>query len=253
MSVNIYGMKDSANFTIVRKSTGKPILRVDYAVSSENNWSTEQIFAMNKSTRQIRWDYNKQSTVKASMEIFDLKWLSLLTGSDFVTGATNILATELLTVNGSNQVTLAATPVSGSLTIFTVQADNLTHIDEQTLGVPATTQNTYSITGTAVTFNATSCPSGTVVRVYYLKASAVTASTMTISSNVFPYNVELYLDAMIKDINGDDKFMQVYYPNAKAKGNFTLTMSANAITKLDIEFDILKDSDTDTMGTCTIL
>lgn len=254
MAINIYGIKDAANVIVIKKSTSKPIIRADYATTSENTWTSEQVYAMSKNTKAIRWDHTKESTIKMSMEIFDLKWLSMLSGSDFVTGSTNILVSEILTVGASNTANLSATPVTGSLSLFKLDSDNLTHLNEQTLGEPSTTQDTYSVANViGLTFNATSCPDTTKVVAYYLKASAVTSKKMTILSTAFPYSVELYLDTMIRDTDGNDSYVQLHYPNCKARGNFNISLSAKDITKLDVEFDIFKESTSDTMATYTII
>lgn len=253
MANNIFGAKDSANFTIKKKSDGKVFLFADYATTSTNEWTSDSVYALSKSTRAIRWDSNKQSTLKATLEIFDLKWLSMLTGSEFVTGATNILAREVLTSSATNTITLTDTPKTGSLQVFLLESDKLTNGEEQILGTPASTINTYSITDKVITLNATSAPEGTGLVVYYIKDSEATAKVMHIEANKFPFAVEIYADTMIRDTDQQDKFVQLHYLNAKAKGNFTLTMSANDITKLEIEFDLFKDSTSEDMATYTIL
>lgn len=222
---NIHGIKDSANFTIIKKGAGmgKPLIYADYSTQSSNEWSADSVYAMSKSTRAIRWDYNKQSTLKATLEVFDLKWLSLLTGSDFVSGVTSTLKRDVLEVNATNKVTLKATPKTGSLSIFLLDTDNLSHLTEQTLGTPATNVNEYSVaTGTEITFNATTAPEKTKVVCYYLADTTATAQKMVIKANAFPFNVEVYSDTMIRDTDGLDKFVQLHYLNCKAKGNFTI-------------------------------
>ena len=100
--MSIYGIKDSANFTLKYKSganKGKVFLYSDYATVATNEWTSEQVYAKSKSVNAIRWDFGRASTLKADMEIFDLKWIALLAGSDFVTGAKDILKREVLNEN----------------------------------------------------------------------------------------------------------------------------------------------------------
>jgi hypothetical protein len=252
---NIYGIRDAANVEVIRKSDGKPYIYSDYATEVANDWKHDSVYAMSKSTKAIRWDYNKESTLKLTLEVFDLKWLTMLTGSEFVKGVTDIRIREVLTVGETSTgvASLSKTPKTGTLVMYTLDSDNISHVTELTAGTPATTENTYNITSLAVTFNTASCPDGTKVVAYYLADSEATAQTMAIKSNTFSFPVEIYMDSMIRDTDGLDKFVKMHYLNARGKGNFTLTFSANAITKLEIEFDLLKDSSSDDMATYTII
>ena len=250
---NIYGIADSANILIRKKSDLKPFLFADYATQSVNEWKNSSIYAMSKSVRAIRFDYGKESTLKMSLEIFDLKWIAMLSGSDFVTGVTSTLQREVLTSSVTNTITITGTPKVGSLSIFTLDTDNITHLKEQIVGLPATTVDTYSILANVATLNATTAPSGAQLVAYYMQDSAVTSQTLEIKANAFPYAVDIFCDTKIRDTDGIDKYVQVHYLNARPAGNFTLNMSATSITKFEITFDLLKDSKSDDMATYTIL
>jgi len=251
--INIFAIKDSANISIKKKSDGKPYLFSNYATQSVNEWSADRVFAMSKSTRAVAFDSNKQSTLTITCEIFEMKWLAMLAGQDFVTGATSVFKREVLTVDASNKASIAETPLANSITVFKLESDNLSHGAEQTLGTPATTVNTYSISAKEFTFNATSCPQGTKVVVYYAYTSGVTSQKLTFSSVKFPENFIVVSDTMIRDLDGIDKYVQLTYLNCKPQPNFTLTFSANDIATLEITFDVLKDSSSNDMATYTII
>jgi hypothetical protein len=253
MSNNIFGIKDAANFTVRKKSDGKVFLFSDYATVATNEWKADTIYALSKSTKAIRWDYNKESTLKATLEIFDMKWISMMAGSEFVTGATNVLQRKVLTVSATNTITLTDTPITGSLLVYKLEADGLSNGEEQTVGTPTSSPNTYSIADKIITLNTTSCPQNTSMVVYYLKTSETTAKTLTIAASQFPFSVDIFADTMIRDTDGNDKYVQIHYLNAKAQANFTITMSASEITKLEVTFDLFKDSASDAMATYTIL
>lgn len=253
MSINIFAIKDSANLTMKSKSTGKPVIYADYATQSVNEWSSDRVYAMSKSTRAVAFDSNKQSTLAVSMEIFDLKWLAILNGQDFVTGATSVFKRDVITVDATNKASIVETPLASSMTVFKLESDMLTHGVEQTLGTPGTTVNTYSITAKELTFNATSCPVGTKIVVYYAYTSGVTSQKLSFSSVKFPENYSIVSDTMIRDLDGVDKFVQLTYLNVKPQPNFTLTLSATDIATLEITFDVLKDSTSDDMATFTII
>lgn len=252
MAINIFGIKDAANLTIKNKTDKKIFLYADYATATTNEWTSENVYAKSKNVNAIRWDYGKTGSLKLSFEIFDLKFLSMLAGSDFVTGATDISVREVFTVSTGNKITLGSTPKTGSLLIYTLDEDGLTNIKEQVLGTPASTQDTYSISSLEVTLNATSCPVGSKVVAYYIKTSTATAKTLTVNADKFSKNFEIVADTLIRATDGDDQFVQITYLNAKPKSNWSITMSASDITTLEIEFDLLKDSSSSDMATYKI-
>ncbi|BAE47855.1 hypothetical protein IRP62_11930 (plasmid) [Clostridium botulinum] len=252
---NIHGIKDSANITILEKVSKKPFLYADYATSVSNNWKTSQVYAKSKSTKAIRWDFGKESTLKMHLEIFDMRFISMLAGSEFKKGKQNLFKREVLVADNKNSITLSHEAKVGSLSVHLLQEDGLTNGDEIKLGDNSSSGNYKVDTSESkkLLLNTTQCPEGTKIVVYYMTNTEETAQTMTISADKFPKAYTIYMDTMIRDTDQQDKFVQVHYLNVKPKGNFTLTMSASDITKLEIEFDVLKDSGSEDMMTYTII
>jgi len=252
--MNIYGIKDSANFFVKYKSgdkKGKTFIYSNYATVSTNDWSSEQVYAKSKNVNAIRWDYNRQSTLKVDMEIFDLRWISMLFGTEFVEGDIDILKREVLTVT-DGKATIAGTPVASSLEVYKLDDDGITHIDELTLATEATpVAGQYAIAEKVITVDSTDFPNDSQIVVFYLTKKSG-AKTLTISGDKFPQNFEIYADTLIRDTNGVDEFVNIHYLNVKAKSQFTLTMDSANITTLSIEFDVLKDSGSEDMATYTI-
>lgn len=265
--MNIYGIKDSANFFVKYKSganKGKTFIYSNYATVATNDWTSEQVYAKSKNVNAIRWDYNRQSTLKVDMEIFDLKWISMIFGSEFVGGDTDILKREILTVStttgegGTAKAVLSGTPIANSLEVYKLDDDGISHIDELTLSTADTlTAGQYKSTTsgtdskTELTLNATEFTDGSKIVVFYLEKKTG-SKTLTISTDKFPQNYEIYADTLIRDTNGDDEFVNIHYLNVKPKSQFTLTMDAGNITTLSVEFDVLKDSGSEDMATYTI-
>ena len=246
--MSIYGIKDSANFTLKYKSganKGKVFLYSDYATVATNEWSSEQVYAKSKSVNAIRWDFGRASTLKADMEIFDLKWIALLAGSDFVTGAKDILKREVLTLGSDKTASLAGTVKTGSLTVYKLDEDGLSNGDELKTGDNAG----YTIAEKKITV--TGGAEGDKIVAYYLE-NQTSAQTLTISADKYPENFEIFADTTIRDTDGKDKFVQVNYLNVKPKSQFTLTFDASNITTISAEFDVLKDTGSSDMATYTI-
>lgn len=244
--MNIYGIKDSANLTIKHKSganKGKVFLYSDYATVSTNEWTSEQVYAKSKSVNAIRWDYGRASTLKIDMEIFDLKWIAMPFGTDFVSGSKDILKREVLTLNESKKASIAGTAVTGSLSVYKLDDDGLTNLDELTL------TDGYTISDKEITV--TSGKSGDQIAVFYLE-SKTEVRTLTINADKYPENFEIYGDTEIKGTDDSVQFVQIHYLNVKPKSQFTLTLDASNVATISAEFDILKDSGSSDMATYSI-
>lgn len=238
-----YAISDSANLTLKNKATGNIELYTPYANKTSLEFSSDQVYANAKGSRAVRFDYNKQGTMNAEFEVFDLRWLSILLGGSWKTGADTQWVREVLTINASNTADLTDEPTVGSLALFTLETDLLAHKTEQTVGTPATNEDEYSIATKTVTFNATSCPENTKVVAYYYKASTATTEVFEIKTVDFPVAYEIIGQTMMtrKD-NGVTEYIEFNCPNAKPQGAATVTMEAGGVTTLSAVFDLFGDA-----------
>lgn len=244
--MSIYGIKDSANFTIKYKSgtnKGKIFAYADYATTTTNEWSSDQVYARSKDVNAIRWDYNKNSTLAVDMEIFDLRWIAMLAGTDIVKGSKDILKREVLTLDATKKASIKGTPVTGSLSVFKLEDDGLTNGDELTVDTG------YTISAKEITV--TNGTEGDRIVAFYMETVADTKS-FTIEANKFPENFEIFADTMIRKTDGEDEFVQIHYLNVKPQSAFTITMDASAITTLSVTFDVLKDTASSDMAEYTV-
>jgi len=236
----LYGIKDAANIQVISNATGKPVLYCDYAKTSSIDFTSDSVYAMNKSTKAIRWDKNREGTFKTEMEIFETKWLSILFGTTMNTGIMPIAKREVLDVEaGGTGASLAASPKVGSLAIFKLDVDGISHDAEQTVGTP-TAPDVYSITDLDLTFNATTFAAAGKVAVYYMLDSSVTS--FTVDNVSFPDGYKIYADSAIRGTDQVDKFVQYQLLNLKPKSNVSLTMDADNVAKLSVEWDVMSDS-----------
>lgn len=235
-----YGIKEVLNFSVIDFATKKPILYADYATVSSNENSAERLDLRGGqgNFKIMSFDHTKDSMLNVTMPLVDLKLLALLTGSDSVVGASDVFKREILTVSASNTVTLASTPVSGTLYMFDLSGDR-DNGTEITVGTPATTPNTYSISGAIVTLNATSHVAGEQVVAFYQYAAPATSTKITIKANKFPKAVEIYGDGLWRNQEDElDYIVKVHALKARPQANFTFTMSASDATTLEITFDL---------------
>ena len=138
--------------------------------------------------------------------------------------------------SASNKITLAETPVAGTLKIYKLVADRDYGV-EQTVGTPVSVENTYTINA-KVTLNATTAPSGAGFIVYYDHTTA-TANQIKIKADAFPSYVRITGEGLWRDqVSGTDKAVIFDVKKAKVKPNATLTMAADSATTLELEFDL---------------
>lgn len=237
----LYGIKDCANLTLRDKATGLVDLFSDYANVSTNEWTAERVYANSKGTRSIAWDYDRQGTLAVEMEVFDLKWLALVAGSDIVEGEANIAKREIVRVGASKKATLTGSPVEGSVQLVKVGKDEIEHIGDPLAEVEASPiANQFMVAGNEITF-ATDAIEGEAYAVYFLVLDSQ-AKTIEIRADKFPKSFEIIADALIREKDsGKDEFIQIHYPNARPQSNFTVTMSATEPTNLSVTFDLFPD------------
>lgn len=168
----------------------------------------------------------------------DLKFIATLTGRELTVGTQNVPARQVLYVNASNQITLAATPVS-DLKIYILTGDKDVGT-EQILGNPATTQNTYSISNATVTLNSTSCPysstlaSNTKLVATYKYAAGALTKKMTFSADRFAPYLRVVGTGIVTDATEGREYPTKFeIIKAKPKNDFTITMMSTEATKLD--------------------
>lgn len=241
----LYGIKDCANLTLMDLATGKPVLFADYANVSTNEWTSERVYANSKGTRSIAWDYDRQGTLAVEMEVFDLKWLAVVAGSEFKTGEANVAKREIVKVGADKMATLGGSPVANSIQVVPVGADEVEHISEpleEVTGATAVATGQFKATGNELTF-ASDAVEGTAFAVYYLVLDSQVKS-MTISADKFPKAFKVIADALIREKEtGTDEFVQIEYFNARPQSNFTITMSATEPTNLQVTFDLFPNKD----------
>lgn len=110
--------------------------------------------------------------------------------------------------------------------------DKLTHVAEQKIGTPATTENTYSISGSTLSFNTSTFAEDGYVACYYFVDQV--AKSFVIDNVSFPGGYRIYGDTALKGTDQADNFVQFKLHNVKPQSNATLTMDVDNICTLEI-------------------
>jgi hypothetical protein len=193
--------------------------------------------------------------MKFSMPLVDLGFLSQLTGQDMLTGAVNVPKRQILTASAGNTVTLASTPVSGTLKVYLLDGSYGTVLGRdygvtQTAGTPASTVNTYSVANsTVLTLNATTAPENTKIICEYDYAAPATTRTITFRADRFVGYFALDGFGLVTDqVTGAQRDVIFNIRKAKPKNDFTITMKSDAATVLEMDFDLYTTDELDSEG-----
>lgn len=152
---------------------------------------------------------------------------------------------EVLDVQaGGAGAELTNVPKAGSLVIFILDSDSISHGAEQTAGA-ASAENKFSIADKALTFNATTFATAGKVVCYYLLDG--THNNFTVDNVSFPGGYKIYASSAIRGTDQKDVYVQYQLLNVKPKSNVSFTMDSDNVCKLSIEWDILADSTGDMM------
>ena len=246
----LYALKDCANLRVENAESKKVDLFVNYAKTTSLEFTSEQVFAMNKNVKAVRFDSNREGKFVTTMEVFPMDIIPMLFGTKFDNKTVPWAKREVLKVTGGT-ATLEGTPKTGSLQVFKVMEDDkLTHIAEQTVGT-TTTANKYAIAEKTLTFNTTETftEDGYVACYYFVDQ---TAKTFTVDNVSFPGGYVIYGDTALKGTDQADNFVQFKLHNCKPQSNASLTMDVDNICTLEITWDVMGDSEGNMMTWSTI-
>lgn len=235
-----FGIKEVYNLTIVDFATNKPFIYVDYAEATTNENTAERtpLRGGQGYYKLMDFDHSRDSNLKLTVPLVDVKLLAMLAGDDLAEGAADVFKREELVVadnSGSFEITLTETPIAGTVVVNKLEGLR-DYGDEVT--VSSVTGKTVTLTGVA---------DGDKVVVFY-QYSAPTAKKFSVKANKFPKAVKIFGDGLWMDQETETaKAVKMTVHKAKPQGNFTLTTSGSDATKLELTFDMypVKDADGD--------
>lgn len=254
----LFGIKDSSNVTVQSNATKKQVLYANYANKTDISFSASPIYALKKGVKSISWDSQREGTLAMSMQVFDLKWIALLMGTEFKAGTSADRISERKVLEIANATaSFTGEFVAGSMNVFALDEDGITQTTEfeSTSSTPAAGQYKVVTTGTGATATSTlTFASGTTgkVVVYVLKAAAATNKKFVVEVDKYPSGYTLFMDTTIKGNDGVEEMVQIMLPNVKPQSNMTLTFDAENVCTLDITWDILADTNNEMLHFTTL-
>lgn len=234
--MSLYGIKDSANLTLFSKKTGKPVLYADYCNQTSLNMTADTVYAMKKTARAISWDTAKEGTLTMEMQVFDLRWIALLMGSldldDPATAPQTLdwARREVLTITTAGSATLKDAPKANSLTLYKLMPDGIT------LGAEVeATANDKALTIADAKVGDKYCA-------FYL-TPVENSRKFTVYGDKYPQGYRVVFDTQIRDTDQQDHFVQFEFFNLRPKAQIELTMSAEDVCTLSVEWDVLVNNE----------
>lgn len=226
-------------FTFSASGYGDLLFTVDYAAESTLSTTAQRLDLRGGQGyfKLVSIDYQKDCSFTSKLPLVDITALATKLGKSITTGATTANKKVILTADGSNTITLPDTPLTGTLKIYKLLFERDLGT-EQTLGTPATTVDTYSISTATVTLNATTAPQGTKFLCTYEYTSGTAAQNIRITATDFPSFITVTGRGIVND-DQEGKLIPVSFKihKAKVKPAFDLTMSSSKATELDFSLD----------------
>jgi len=230
------GIKEVLNMDIRDYSTNASKFYADYASNTSIESTAERLDLRGGqgNYKLLSFDHTKDMMMRCELPLVDLEFIAYLTGKPIEDITAIIPTRQVLTVDGSNQVTLlSATPTNVKIYVKSNSRDNGT---ELTAGTPATETDEYSISGDTITVHSSLSGSDIIVNYDYPRADT---RHIEFSADQFPGYVVINGYGIVTDqVDGNNYPVIFKALKAKPKNNWSITMSATEATVLNIEFDL---------------
>jgi len=252
MSINPqkFGSKEVADVTFYEILTNKPVLIFDSLKMVNQEHSGDTVFARGGkgNPKLIGWDYNREITFNMQDALLSQKSMSLLAGTEVVTGA-DITVTEQLPVidtAGSLSVVLSKMPATVTPTILYMYAD--LDAGEEVIGdstdVGFSGDVDYTVTSSDnevdLTDSSSNIAEGDIIVVTYTYPST-TATKVVFNSDDYPGTYKIVGDSVIRNTSGVDVAYQTVVHKAKLLPGFTMEIAAEGDPSVfDFSIDIMK-------------
>ena len=228
--------REVCNVHLYKYTDNSPFMYIDYANIStqEHKATTNYAYAGQGHARAVQFVGSPEDTMKLTSQVITPEFISLLSGSDIVSGA-NLFHRELITsVTADTTTTITfpvdKTPVASTVYIYPSGSDCVSSAKvEGTLA-----SNVFTFTTPATEDSSYIC--------YWQSIAAETNQTIRFLSNKFPQDLTLVGDTVWKSRTGVLVPAQVHAYHAVPQPNFTMTMQSSGDPgNFEITFDLLEN------------
>lgn len=230
-----FAIKDAANVTFYNKATNEPIFYTPDLNSFNISFTGDTVFAKAKGSNKIGFDGALEGKIDMESEVIGFDQLAVILSSTVVKDTARVGRRKVLKSDGSKKVTLQGIiPVTGSISVFSLEADKKSHKEKLTITSSTVTSNT-EITITTSGFNA-----GDEVAVYYL-VDVPNCKKITVKNESTAPNYTIYGDAYAKDENGVNQVLALKLGNCKVERSIELSFTAENPSTFKTSCTILPD------------
>ncbi len=222
--------REVCDLIFVDYATKKPFLNLDFANVTTTELTGESVFAYGGKGHPKRMSFSGErgGTITIETQIQTVKLWQLITGGEATKSAKFVTRIEAVTDDTGTEVTLADTPVPGSVAVYAHGDDCGTELACTTAGKTVTL--TTPLSGNAK------------VIVYYMKEVTGGVERINLKSTSFPKNFIVYGDTVMK--TEDDALLPYKLTAYKVapQSNLSLSFSNNGDPgSITITADLLAD------------
>ena len=224
--------REVCDLIFVDYSTKKPFLNLDFANVSTTEITGESVFAYGGKghPKRIAFSGERGGTLTIETQIQTVKLWQLITGGEVSKTAKFVVRTELAVGTDGTTITLAETPVAGTVVVYKADDDCGDELK-------------CTVADAAITLT-TALTEGDKVVVYYMKEVTDKVQRINIKSTSFPKNFIVYGDTIMKTEDDEVLPMKLTCYKCAPQSNMSISFSNNGDpTSLSISCDLLCDQD----------
>lgn len=224
--------REVCDLIFVDYATKKPFLNLDFANVSTTELTGESVFAYGGKghPKCVQFSGERGGTITIETQIQTVKLWQLITGGEVSSSARFVTRTEAAVDDAGTGITLADTPVAGSVVVYAANDD-------------CGTELACTVADTAVTLTE-ALAGGEKVIVYYMKEVTAGVQRINIKSTTFPKNFIVYGDTVMK--TEDDEVLPYKLTAYKVapQSNLSLSFSNSGDPgTITITCDLMADGD----------
>lgn len=224
--------REVCDLIFVDYATKKPFLNLDFANVSTTELTGESVFAYGGKghPKRVQFSGERGGTITIETQVQSVKLWQLITGGEVSKSAKFVTRTEAVVNEAGTEITLAETPVAGSVVVYAADDDCGTEL-------ACTSADKVVTLSTALS-------GGAKVIVYYMKEMSEGVQRINIKSTSFPKNFTVYGDTVMKTENDEVLPYRIVAAKCAPQSNMSLSFSNSGDpSTLTITCDLLADAD----------
>lgn len=235
-----YGVKNCAKLAFYKKSDNSLFAYFPFGNSMKIGVTGDKVEATANGSTIVTWQANRKSTCQIESQTISPRLLTIILGATNTTEASGTIAQFETGVIGTSSpnFTLAATPSTGTLSLFITESDGATVKTELTAIDSNPSDIQYSISGKVITVSSSNV--GKNILAIYAK-DGTDIDVVTVKANEFSQAFKIVGIGLVKGVDGVERIQAINIPNATAQSNIDFTYSSSDASNFSFTFDLAAD------------